>query len=35
MMQVIFTTTAQQEADDAVHYYELEYSGLGQRFKEK
>jgi plasmid stabilization system protein ParE len=35
MMRVIFTRIARQELDDAVRYYELEYSGLGHRFKEE
>ena len=35
MMRVIFTRIARQELDDAVRYYELEYSGLGRRFKEE
>ncbi len=34
-MRVIFTTIARQELEDAVRYYELEYSGLGKRFKEE
>jgi len=34
-MRVIFTRIARQELEDAVRYYELEYSGLGQRFKEE
>ena len=34
-MQVIFTRLASQELQDAVRYYELEYSGLGARFKEE
>ena len=35
MMLVIFTDLARQELEDAVGYYELEYSGLGLRFKEE
>jgi plasmid stabilization system protein ParE len=35
MMRVIFSKYARQELEDAVHYYELEYSGLGGRFKEE
>ncbi|WP_338018708.1 type II toxin-antitoxin system RelE/ParE family toxin [Ectothiorhodospira sp. 9100] len=35
MMRVIFTTIATQELEDAVRYYELEYSGLGHRFKDE
>jgi plasmid stabilization system protein ParE len=34
-MHVIFTKLAIQEMHDAVQYYEFEYSGLGQRFKEE
>jgi plasmid stabilization system protein ParE len=34
-MRVIFTRLGRQELDDAVHYYELEYAGLGRRFKEE
>ncbi|MCG5517268.1 type II toxin-antitoxin system RelE/ParE family toxin [Ectothiorhodospira sp. 9100] len=34
-MRVIFTTIATQELEDAVRYYELEYSGLGHRFKDE
>ncbi|MFZ2448215.1 MAG: type II toxin-antitoxin system RelE/ParE family toxin [Syntrophobacteraceae bacterium] len=34
-MKVIFSRMAKQELDDAVHYYELEYPGLGGRFKEE
>ena len=34
-MRVIFTRIAKQELEDAVRYYELEYSGLGRRFKEE
>jgi plasmid stabilization system protein ParE len=35
MMRVIFTSIARQELEEAVHYYELEYSGLGRQFKEE
>jgi hypothetical protein len=35
MMRVIFTRIARQELKDAVRYYELEYSGLGRRFKDE
>ena len=35
MMRVIFTRLASQELEDAVRYYELEYSGLGRRFREE
>jgi len=34
-MRVIFTSIAKLELDDAVRFYELEYSGLGRRFKEE
>lgn len=34
-MRVVFTRIARQELEDAVRYYELEYSGLGRRFKEE
>jgi len=34
-MKVIFSKIAKQEFDDAVLYYELEYPGLGKRFKEE
>ena len=34
-MRVIFTRIARRELEDAVRYYELEYSGLGHRFKEE
>lgn len=34
-MRVIFTRLAKQELEDAVHYYNLQYSGLGRRFKEE
>jgi len=35
MMRVLFTRIARQELEDAVRFYELEYSGLGRRFKEE
>jgi len=35
MMRVIFTRIARQELEDAIRYYELEYSGLGSKFKEE
>ena len=35
MMRIIFTRIARQELEDAVRYYELEYSGLGKRLKEE
>ncbi len=34
-MKVIFSKIAKQELDDAILYYELEYQGLGKRFKEE
>ncbi|MBI5185367.1 MAG: type II toxin-antitoxin system RelE/ParE family toxin [Nitrospinae bacterium] len=34
-MRVIFTRIARRELEDAVRYYEAEYSGLGRRFKEE
>lgn len=34
-MRVIFTRLARQELEDAVRFYELEYSGLGRKFKEE
>lgn len=34
-MKVIFSKYAKQELHDAVHYYELEYEGLGRRFREE
>jgi plasmid stabilization system protein ParE len=34
-MKVIFSIIAKQELDDAVLYYDLEYQGLGKRFKEE
>jgi len=34
-MRVVFTRIAKQELEDAIRYYELEYSGLGHRFKEE
>jgi toxin ParE2 len=33
-LKVIFSELAKEELDDATHYYELEFEGLGQRFKE-
>jgi len=32
-MRVIFTGFARLELEDAVRYYDLEYAGLGRRFK--
>lgn len=34
-MRVRFLETASRELDDAVDYYELEFEGLGKRFKEE
>jgi plasmid stabilization system protein ParE len=34
-MKIIFSEIAKEELEDAVHYYEGEYSGLGLRFKEE
>ena len=34
-MRVLFTRIARQELEDAVRFYELEYSGLGRRLKEE
>ena len=34
-MRVVFTRMATQELEDAVHFYELEYAGLGRKFKEE
>ncbi|MBW1699940.1 MAG: type II toxin-antitoxin system RelE/ParE family toxin [Deltaproteobacteria bacterium] len=34
-MKVIFSRFARQELEDAVHYYELQYLGLGKKFKEE
>ena len=34
-MRIIFSKFAKQEIEDAVSYYEREYSGLGKRFKEE
>jgi len=31
-MEVIFSKFAKQELDDATHFYEIEYQGLGKRF---
>ena len=35
MMRVVFTRMARQELKDAIRYFELEYSGLGSKFKEE
>lgn len=34
-MKIIFTRFAEQELNDAVYYYESQFSGLGKRFKEE
>lgn len=34
-MKVIFAKIARQELDDASTYYEIEYQGLGQRFRDE
>ncbi|MGY6274259.1 type II toxin-antitoxin system RelE/ParE family toxin [Methylomonas sp. MgM2] len=34
-MKVLFSEFARQELMDAVAYYELEYKGLGKRFKDE
>lgn len=34
-MRVVFTRIATQELEDAVRFYELEYVGLGRKFKEE
>ncbi len=34
-MKVIFSKCAKQELDDATRYYEIEYEGLGKRFREE
>lgn len=34
-MKVIFSKFAKLELEDAVNFYELEYSGLGSRFKKE
>ena len=34
-MRVIFTRFARLELEDAVRYYDLEFAGLGRRFKEE
>ena len=32
-MRVIFSKLARQELDDATQYYEIEFQGLGKRFR--
>ncbi|MFA4910903.1 MAG: type II toxin-antitoxin system RelE/ParE family toxin [Desulfobacteria bacterium] len=34
-MKVIFSKYAGQELDDAIQYYEIEYQGLGKRFRDE
>ena len=34
-MKIMFTRIAEQELEDSVRYYELEYSGLGRMFKDE
>ncbi len=34
-MKVIFSKYARQELEDAESYYELEFAGLGKRFKDE
>ncbi len=34
-MKVFFSKYAKQELDDATQYYEIEYQGLGKRFREE
>jgi len=34
-MKIIFTRIAERELEDSVRYYELQYSGLGRKFKEE
>jgi plasmid stabilization system protein ParE len=34
-MRVIFSKLAKQELEDAINYYELEFPGLGERFREE
>ena len=34
-MKVIFSKYAKLELEDATHFYELEYKGLGRRFKKE
>lgn len=35
MMKVIFSNYAKLELEDATYFYELEFTGLGRRFKEE
>ncbi len=34
-MKVLFTEIARQELEDAVRFYELEFTGLGTKFKDE
>jgi hypothetical protein len=34
-MKVIFSKLAKQELDDATRYYEIQYRGLGKRFRKE
>ena len=34
-MRVVFSKIARQELDDATCYYEIEFQGLGKRFREE
>lgn len=34
-MRVIFSKLASKELDDATHYYEIEFEGLGKQFRKE
>ena len=34
-MKVVFSKLAQQEFDDAFQFYEIEFEGLGERFRDE
>ncbi|NWF35376.1 type II toxin-antitoxin system RelE/ParE family toxin [Mariprofundus sp. KV] len=34
-MQIIFSSLAKSELDDASRFYEIEFAGLGQQFKDE
>ena len=34
-MTIIFSNLARQELDDATHYYEIEYQGIGKQFRQE
>ncbi|MFO1432119.1 MAG: type II toxin-antitoxin system RelE/ParE family toxin [Candidatus Competibacteraceae bacterium] len=34
-MKIIFSKLAKQELDDATRYYEIQYRGLGKRFRKE